>query len=195
MSDKNELKLPLKFAKIAARKILSLIHFNESEPNDKENAEWLDTLFQEGQNGDLVARIIAECTYNYLYQPMSGTKHTQLPWTAIQYPKGNWGVRNPIFAVCIIVEQDMEDQDNGEERANATLIATACNSHAALSSRILEIQADVERLKEALGHQLSILNDLNLKDYEKIHFLKANMDQVLIFIPAEEPRDDKEEPK
>ena len=43
-----------------------------------------------------------------------------------------------MFAICIIVEQDMEDRDNGQEAANARLIAAspdlleACKQYIAL---------------------------------------------------------------
>lgn len=55
-------------------------------------------------------------------------KHTGGEWMAVQYPDESWGVRvkAPIgFAVAIIVAQDICDRDNGEEAANAALIAQA----------------------------------------------------------------------
>lgn len=62
-------------------------------------------------------------------------KHTHGPWYAKQYDDRSWGVRQAIglgFAICIIVEQDMEDRDNGEERANAELMAVAPDMYLAI---------------------------------------------------------------
>lgn len=83
---------------------------------------------------------------------MSNEKHTPGPWIAKYYPpkkegdRPTWGVRqdpnapsmaimnedhsiNSIlpcgFSICEIVEQDMEDIENGIEAANARLIAAA----------------------------------------------------------------------
>ena len=72
-------------------------------------------------------------------------QHTKGPWIAKLYEpdeddRPHWGVRQSPdaasvsvdgealpcgFGICNIVEQDMEDVENGEERANAELIAAA----------------------------------------------------------------------
>ena len=56
-------------------------------------------------------------------------KHTPGPWVAKMYitdpDRPTWGVRNFMFAICNMVEQDMENAESGEERANAELIASA----------------------------------------------------------------------
>jgi hypothetical protein len=57
------------------------------------------------------------------------SEHTKTPWHATQYSDKSWGVRNDILSIALIVEQDMENRDNGEERANAEFIARACNHH------------------------------------------------------------------
>ncbi len=91
-------------------------------------------------------------------------KHTSTPWIAKLYApdkdgRPHWGVRQSPdvpsvsvdgtllpcqFCICEIVEQDMEDIENGEEKANAEFIVTACNAHD-------ELVAENERLKEALN--------------------------------------------
>jgi len=47
------------------------------------------------------------------------------PWQPKQYPDGSWGIRNAIFAISNIVPQDMEDRENGIEKAIAYLIASS----------------------------------------------------------------------
>ena len=83
------------------------------------------------------------------------TKHTPGPWIAKLYKaekdgRPEWGVRQSPdapsvsvdgevlpcgFSICNIVAQDMEDIENGEERANAALIAAA--------PELLEVLRDV----------------------------------------------------
>lgn len=125
------------------------------------------------------------------------SKHTPGPWIAKLYePDENgireWGVRQSPeapsvsvdgealacgFSICNIVGQDMGDIENGIERANAELIASAPT----LQSRIEELEADLLESRKAHKLTVATLCDVVLKrgeDEKMIGRLEAELREL-----------------
>ena len=91
------------------------------------------------------------------------SKHTPGPWFPQFYDDSKtWGVRNALFAVCNLVQQDFGPND-GEEEATAALIA-----------RAPEMQAEIN----ALRIENVKLSTATNRDTDRIATLTARIDEL-----------------
>ena len=110
---------------------------------------------------------------------MTDEKHTPGPWIAKSYDPDkdgrlHWGVRQSPDApsvsvdgevlycglsICVIVEQDMEDVEHGEECANAHLIAVAPKLLEACREFVRKVECGEARSKRSYAQMKSALAD------------------------------------
>lgn len=94
------------------------------------------------------------------------TEHTPGPWKVKQYKDKSWGVRNVMFSICNIVEQDMENRDNGEEKANADFICLAVNSHDDLLAALVKVHNATLR-NMAVGRKFALISKIAREALDK----------------------------